>query len=111
MNQADWDICSGGVDWLKADQVKRWMSETKTTCTYDAGPLLDGQGIPVKKRGCGCGGRPAVVQLKSCAHPQMIASKTPGEEGCESRCGLFMAKNKLAPQSEAGTLRTHGTRA
>lgn len=94
MNQADWDICWGGVEWLKADHVGRWMKETGTTCEYDQGPLLDEHGIPIKKRGCGCNGRPPVVQLKSCTHPQMVAAKTPGEEGCEHRCSFFTAKLK-----------------
>lgn len=92
MNQADWDICRGAVDWLKADHVKRWMKESGATCVYDAGPLLDEQGVPVKKRGCGCNGQPPVISLKACTNPQMVAARTPGQDGCEHRCAFFTAK-------------------
>jgi hypothetical protein len=59
---------------------------------FDGGPLLDEYGIQRKKRGCGCGGVPAIVGYKVCSHPQMVASKTPGEDACELRCAFFMAK-------------------
>lgn len=92
MHQDDWDICSGGVAWLKSDYVKRWIKESGTSCAFDGGPLLDEYGVPVKKRGCGCGSQPAVLSLKVCSHPQMIAAKTHGQDGCESRCSFFQSK-------------------
>lgn len=94
MDQADWDICSGAVGWLKERHVARWVKETGPTCAFDAGPLLDEHGIPRKKRTCGCGGLPPVIAFKDCTHPQMIAAKTPGEDACELRCAFFMALAK-----------------
>lgn len=91
MLQDDWDICSGAVGWLKQRHVAQWVKSTGPSCVFDGGPLLDEYGLPRKKRGCGCGGRPAVISLKNCTHPQMITAKTPGEDGCESRCNFFMA--------------------
>lgn len=98
MTQADWDICSGAVAWLRRRSVDQWIKDTGPACEFDAGPLMDAQGVPVKRRGCGCDGRPPVIALKDCTHPQMVASRTPGQEGCESRCVFFKAKvNESSP--------------
>lgn len=91
MAQDDWDICSGAVGWLKERHVAQWVKSTGPSCAYDGGPLLDEYGVPRKKRGCGCNGVPPVIALKNCSHPQMIAAKTPGQDGCELRCAFFMA--------------------
>lgn len=92
MTQADWDICHGAVDWLKARFAQDWIKQAGATCAYDAGPLLDATGTPVVKRTCGCNGQPPVLALKNCTNPQMIASRTPGEDGCIYRCSYFVAR-------------------
>jgi hypothetical protein len=92
MDQGDWDICSGAVGWLKDRHAVQWVQSSGSSCAFDGGPLLDEYGIQRKKRGCGCGGVPAIVGYKVCSHPQMVASKTPGEDACELRCAFFQAK-------------------
>ena len=87
MDQAEFDICSGAVQWLRLRHVGEWlrpkMAESGRVCVFDGGAALDEHGIPIKRRGCGCNGQPPVIPMKKCVHP---LHPDPMPEGCENRC-------------------------
>ena len=93
MSLEDWDVCRGGVFWLKERKVSEWLSgpspnRPQGQCIFYNGPTLDEFGNQKIHRTCGCGGQRAVVPLINCLHPSHV---DPMPDDCQSRCTHYKA--------------------